>query len=73
MSAITAEVARSHLEAWLEAELTVTQGQSYTIGKRVLTKADLGEIRKTIDYWEAKVNQAEQGNRRGYRMVPRDL
>lgn len=73
MSAITAEVARSHLEAWLEAELIVTQGQSYTIGKRVLTRADLGEIRKTIDYWEAKVNQAEQGSRSGYRMVPRDL
>ena len=38
------EIARKHLEAWLAAELEVTTHQSYTIGSRSLTKADLSEI-----------------------------
>lgn len=72
-AAISLETAREHLEEWLEAELKVTQGQSYTIGKRALTRADLAEIRKTIDYWENKVNMLEtRGGRRNYRIVPRD-
>ena len=42
------EIARYHLNAWLEAELELTTHQSYKIGSRSLTKADLGQIRKQI-------------------------
>lgn len=45
------EIARKHLEAWLAAELEVTTHQSYTIGSRSLTKADLSEIGERIKYW----------------------
>lgn len=78
MSGITLETAKKHLDAWLEAEMTVTTGQSYTIGSRTLTRANLTEIRKAIDYWNGKVNQLENvqktgGRNRVRRVVPRDL
>ena len=52
MAGISIEIAKKHLEAWLTAELEVTTHQSYTIGSRSLTKANLGEIRKQIEYWK---------------------
>ena len=50
MSAITLEIAKEHLDIWLEAEKAVALGQSYTIGSRSLTRANLSEIRKSIQY-----------------------
>ncbi len=78
MAGITLETAQKHLDAWLEAELTVTTGQSYTIGSRVLTRANLTEIRNAIDYWNKKVIALENvekagGRSRVRRVVPRDL
>lgn len=78
MTGITLETAQRHLDAWLEAELAVTNAQSYTIGSRTMTKADLGEIRRAIEYWQGKVatleNVAKTGGRnRVRRFVPRDL
>ena len=37
------------LAMYLEAEKRVMTGQSYTIGNRSLTRANLAEIRKAID------------------------
>ena len=78
MAGITLETAQRHLDAWLEAEAAVTNAQSYTIGSRTMTKANLAEIRKTIDYWNKKVIELENarkhgGRNRAYRAVPRDL
>jgi hypothetical protein len=78
MAGITLEVAKKHLDAWLEAEMTVTTGQSYTIGSRSLTRANLTEIRNSIDYWNGKVAELENVKKTGarnrtYRVVPRDL
>jgi hypothetical protein len=78
MAGITMETAQRHLDEWMEAELTVTTGQSYTIGSRVLTRANLTEIRNAIDYWNKKVialdNAKKAGGRnRVRRIVPRDL
>ena len=72
------EIARHHLNAWLEAELELTTHQSYKIGSRSLTKADLGEIRKQIEFWQNRVAQLENVEKRGgrnrvVRAVPRDL
>ena len=52
MAGVTLEIAKKHLDAWLTAELEVTTHQSYTIGSRSLTKANLSEIRKQIQFWE---------------------
>lgn len=78
MAGITLKIAQKHLNAWLEAELTVTTNQSYTIGSRSLTRADLSDIREQIVFWEGKVaqlkNQQQRGGRnRIIRIVPRDL
>ena len=72
------EIARHHLNAWLEAELELTTHQTYKIGSRSLTKADLGQIRKQIEFWQNRVAQLENAEKRGgrnrvVRAVPRDL
>ena len=78
MPGITLEIARTHLNAWLEAELACTTNQSYTIGSRTLTRADLAEIRNTIKYWNNMVAQLEAekkygGRNRVKRIMTRDL
>lgn len=72
------EIAEEHYKAWLKAELEVTTHQSYTIGSRSLTRANLAEIRKQIEYWAKQVDKFENiikngGRNRVYRAVPRDL
>ena len=59
MAGITLKIAKKHLNAWLEAELEVTTNQSYTIGSRSLTRADLSDIREQIAFWEGKVAALE--------------
>lgn len=78
MAAITLETAKKHLEMWLEAESEVAINQAYTIGGKSFTRANLGEIRKQIEYWSNKVSALEnvaknKGRNRTYRIVPRDL
>ncbi len=78
MSGISLSTAQQHLQAWLNAELAVTAAQSYTIGTRSLSKANLGEIREQIKFWQNEVARLEnleksKGRNRAYRFVPRDL
>ena len=72
------EVAVKHRAAWIEAELEVTTNQSYSIGSRSLTRANLTEIRNTIDYWTAEIERIDKilnnsGRNRVFSAVPRDL
>lgn len=78
MSVYTLEIAKKHLEAWLEAELSVSTGQSYQIGSRRLERANLHQIREQIKYWKNEVEKIElsqrrKGKIRTIRAVPRDL
>lgn len=78
MSIYTLETAKKHLNAWLKAELAVTTGQSYQIGSRALTRANLNQIREEIKYWRNEVGKIEtiqnrRGRNRVIRVVPRDL
>ena len=76
MAGITLETAKRHLDAWLEAERKVTHGQSYQIGNRMLTYADVTQIGKRIEYWSNKVEELSRkkaGRNRMYHFVPRDL
>lgn len=62
MTVITMDIAKSHLQAWLDAEYAVAVGgQSYTIGSRTLTRANLAEIRDSINFWQGKVNALAAG------------
>ncbi|MCX4355666.1 MAG: DUF6148 family protein [Oscillospiraceae bacterium] len=78
MAGITLKEAQKHLKIWLKAESEIATSQSYTIGTRTLTRANLKEVRDQIKFWENKVAELEsaaanKGRNRVYRAVPRDL
>lgn len=66
------------LDLYLEAEEKILGGaQSYTIGSRSLTRADLSTIRNMIDTLEAKADEIESvidggSKRKAVGIVPRD-
>ena len=75
---ITLKEAQQHLEMWLNAESEIATSQSYTIGTRSLTRANLKEVRDQIKFWQNKVAELERaetqrGRNRTYRAIPRDL
>ncbi len=79
--AIQEEINRvnERLKLYLEAESKILQGaQSYTIGGRTLQRANLKEIKETINELMIKKKELElklqgQGLRKSYRVVIRDL
>lgn len=72
---ITLQIAQQRLTQYLDAEAAVLGGQEYRIADRSLKRADLGEIRKGIDYWSDKVENLSIGSTGGGRrsIVPRPL
>ncbi len=67
---------KERLKIWLDAEAAVATGQSYSIGSRSLTRANLNDIREQIKYWSNQIAAIEQGTgggRRVMRIIPRDL
>lgn len=75
MSWISIEEARSTLKMWIEAERAVATGQSYKIGTRSLTRANLADIRESIQFWRREIArlEAKHTGARVFRSVPRDL
>lgn len=68
------EILEKRLNAYYDAEMAVLTGQSYQIGTRRLTRADLSEIRKAIDSLETELSNIENGGKRKiFRVLPRDL
>ncbi len=62
------------LNAYYNAEMAVLTGQSYQIGTKRLTRADLSEIRKAIGELETEISNEENGGKRKvFRGLPRDL
>jgi len=56
MSDVTLAQAQAQLDAWLACSLAIAGGaQSYAIGNRSLTRADLAEVHAAIDRWRAEV------------------
>lgn len=78
MAVFTKEVCQKKLNTWLAAEEAIATGQSYQIGSRMLTRADLKQVREEMEYWAGKLAEAEaeekhNGRNRGYRAVIRDV
>ena len=76
MAGWTLEQARTHLNAYLEADLALATGKSYKIGSRNLTRIDAQEVKERIQFWSNEVERLEAGRKKGMRMiraVPRDL
>lgn len=60
------EITRGRLELYVKAEQAILNGaQSYTIGNRSLTRANLEEISKMIDSLQDEIETLE-GQSRGY-------
>jgi len=68
MAGLTLELATERLESWIAADAAVATGQEYEIdtgnGRRRLKRTDAAEIRKNIDYWQAKVTTLSGTRRR---------
>lgn len=70
---------KERLEMYYQAEEKILEGaQSYQLGSRNLTRANLQEVRKTIEKLETEVEDLEkiaEGKkpRRAFAVVPRDF
>ena len=71
----TVKFCQGRLDMWLSAEEALATSQSYKMGSRQLTRADLSTVRKSITYWENELEKAKNGGRRRkmFKVVPRDL
>lgn len=66
--------AQDMLKSWYEAEKAVAAAQSYRLGTRQITRANLSEIRQQIIYWRNEIGRLQgKGRRKIMRAVPRDL
>ena len=72
---ISIEEARENLTMWLDAERAISTGQSYKIGTRSLSRADLSMVASRIAFWRNEIEKLENGQRglRVVRAVPRDF
>lgn len=75
MAGLTLAQAETQLAAYLAAETAALGGQSYRIGDRMLTRADLVEIRNGIDVWQRRIvelsnSTAVTGRTRARTVVP---
>lgn len=78
MAIFDKETCKRKLKVWMDAEEAIATGQRYQIGTRMLTRADLEAVRKEMEYWAAKLAEAEAeeksgGRNRLYRFVARDV
>lgn len=64
------EMKKERLRNYYEAEQAVLSGQSYTIGKQTLNRANLSHIQKAIKELEADIRRAESKGRRIRRVIP---
>lgn len=73
------KIYKTRLDLYYKAEAAILEGaQSYYIGSRHLTRADLAEIRKIIPQLEEGIEELEAmlaggGRRKCIRIIPRDV
>lgn len=75
MAVFSKELCQKKLNTWMKAEEAIATGQSYQIGSRMLTRADLKQVREEMEYWagklaEASVEEKHGGRNRSYRPWP---
>ena len=61
MAGITLAQAEAKLATWLEAMDKIAVGQSYSIGGRSLTRANLDEVQRQIEFWDGQVKRLTRG------------
>ncbi len=78
MAIFSKKLCEQKLNTWLAAEESIATGQSYQIGTRSLTRADLEDVRAEMEYWAGRLQEAEAeektgGRNRVYHFVERDV
>lgn len=68
------ETATEFYELYLTAERAILKGQSYQIGNRALTRANLSEVVEQREKWGQLVDRLSDGNGgpRVTQVIPRD-
>lgn len=61
MAGITLAQAEARLAEYMDAETAILSGQSYWIGSRKLERANLAEVQKGIEVWDARVKRLSRG------------
>lgn len=69
MATVTLVEAQAMLTKYMDAEAAVLKNQSYTIGTRTLTKANLTSIRNGRQEWQKIVSQLQGGGSMKVRRV----
>lgn len=64
MPSMNLEEARAMYKLWLDAEIALATGQSYTIGTRSLTRLDMPTVLERKKYYGRICDQLESGRRR---------
>lgn len=77
MAIFSKKLCEQKLNTWLAAEEAIATGQSYQIGTRMLTRANLKQVREQMEYWAGKLAEAEAEETRGgrnriFRFIPLD-
>ena len=69
--ALTLQQASDMLDRYITAEQEVLEGKTIMFGGRMMSMAELGEIRKGRTEWERKVNNltAAAGRGQGYKLA----
>ena len=60
MAVFTRKLCKEKLDTWLAAEESIATGQSYQIGTRMLTRANLKEVREEMEYWAGKLAEIQE-------------
>lgn len=63
------EILKQRLELYLNAERKILSGQSYRVGSRELTRANLAEVRAVIDDLSSQIDMADGSGRGSIRPV----
>lgn len=66
---------KARLALYYDAETKILEGQSYSIGSRSLSRANLSEVRSAISDLEGKINALETRGttkRKVARFIPKD-
>lgn len=77
MAIFSKKICEQKLNTWLAAEEAIATGQSYQMGTRMLTRANLNAVREELEYWAARLAEAEAAEQRGgrnriFKFVPID-
>lgn len=77
MAVFSRKLCEQKLNTWLAAEEAIATGQRYQIGTRMLTRADLKQVREQMEYWSQQLVMVENEEKRGgrnriYQFVPMD-